>query len=92
MISHCTQTKMAVERRMWDSASACIADAKAAGFRVVATHMDSASVGIHDVDWSQPTAIILGNERDGEPQLSASLRILHAHSTCALHKLKGDTR
>ena len=54
-------------RRMWDSATACISDVKAAGFRVVATHMDAAAVPIHDVDWTQPTAVILGNERDGGP-------------------------
>lgn len=63
---------------MWDSASACIADAKAAGFRVVATHMNAASVGMHEVDWSQPTAIILGNERDGEPFTSAFMPYVKA--------------
>lgn len=52
--------------RMWDSPSACIADAKAAGYHVVATHMDASAIPMHAVDWTQPTAVILGNERDGE--------------------------
>ena len=52
--------------RLWDSATACIRNAKAAGYHVVATHFDSEAVSIHDVDWTRPTAILLGNEREGE--------------------------
>lgn len=59
--------------RMWDSASACIQDAKAAGYHVVATHMNSAAIGIQEVDWTRPTAIILGNERDGVSAEALSL-------------------
>lgn len=51
--------------RMWDSPSSCIQAAKAAGYQVVATHFDSKAVSIHEVDWTQPTAVILGNEREG---------------------------
>lgn len=51
--------------RMWDTAASCINHAKASGYRVVATHFDPAAVSIHDVDWTQPTAILLGNEREG---------------------------
>lgn len=51
--------------RMWDSPPACIQAAKAAGYQVLATHFDSKAVSIHEVDWTQPTAVILGNEREG---------------------------
>lgn len=51
--------------RMWDSATSCIKAAKAAGYHVTATHFDPKAVSIHDVDWTQPTAVILGNEREG---------------------------
>ncbi|KAL3153380.1 hypothetical protein ABBQ38_011719 [Trebouxia sp. C0009 RCD-2024] len=51
--------------RMWDTAASCINNAKASGYRVVATHFDPAAVSIHDVDWTEPTAILLGNEREG---------------------------
>ena len=51
--------------RMWDTAASCIENAKASGYRVVATHFDPEAVSIHDVDWTQPTAILLGNEREG---------------------------
>ena len=51
--------------RMWDTAASCIGNAKASGYRVVATHFDPDAVSIHDVDWTQPTAILLGNEREG---------------------------
>lgn len=51
---------------MWDTAASCIKNAKASGYRVVATHFDPEAVSIHDVDWTQPTAILLGNEREGK--------------------------
>lgn len=51
--------------RMWDSPASCIQTAKASGYHVVATHFDPGAVSIHDVDWTQPTAVILGNEREG---------------------------
>lgn len=38
---------------------------KSSGFRVVATALSQASVPISDVDWTQPTAVIFGNEKDG---------------------------
>ena len=50
---------------MWDTTASCINNAKASGYRVVATHFDPDAVSIHDVDWTQPTAILLGNEREG---------------------------
>lgn len=51
--------------RMWDTVASCIGNAKASGYQVVATHFDPEAVSIHDVDWTQPTAILLGNEREG---------------------------
>ncbi|DBA76390.1 TPA: hypothetical protein ACH3X1_010096 [Trebouxia sp. C0004] len=51
--------------RMWDSPASCIQTAQAAGYHVVATHFDPDAVSIHDIDWTQPTAVILGNEREG---------------------------
>ena len=52
--------------RMWDSPSACIDNAKAAGYHVLATHFDPEAVTIHEVDWTRPTAVLLGNEREGK--------------------------
>jgi tRNA (guanosine-2'-O-)-methyltransferase len=35
------------------------------GFKLYSTHLSSDAVSIHDVDWTQPSAIILGNENRG---------------------------
>lgn len=33
---------------------------------MVVTHLTAEAVDIKDVDWTKPTAIVLGNEKDGE--------------------------
>lgn len=44
---------------------ACIAAAKAAGFRVAVAAAGPAAVAAGDLDWEVPTAFIVGNEADG---------------------------
>jgi len=69
--------------RMWDSPASCIQTAKASGYHVVATHFDPDAVSIHDVDWTQPTAVILGNEREGNSRHQATHFCLRRYSYCA---------
>ena len=38
---------------------------KSSGFRVVATALSQDSIPVGDVDWTQPTAVIFGNEKEG---------------------------
>lgn len=38
---------------------------KERGFNIYATQLDTDSVPIHEVDWTEPSAIILGNENRG---------------------------
>lgn len=38
---------------------------KAQGFTIYATHVDSGARSIFDIDWTQPSAIIMGNEHSG---------------------------
>lgn len=66
--------------RMWDSPVSCIQTAKAAGYHVVATHFDPDAVSIHDVDWTQPTAVILGNEREGDSTYNVTHFCLRTNS------------
>ncbi|DBA76391.1 TPA: hypothetical protein ACH3X1_010096 [Trebouxia sp. C0004] len=66
--------------RMWDSPASCIQTAQAAGYHVVATHFDPDAVSIHDIDWTQPTAVILGNEREGDSQCKATHLCLRRNS------------
>ena len=51
--------------RIHDDAAKCLGGLKAAGYQIVTTHLSEKSVPIQDVDWTRPTAFVLGNERDG---------------------------
>lgn len=46
------------------SPKACAEQLRARGFRIYATHLE-ASVPLEELDFSKPTAIVLGNEKDG---------------------------
>ncbi|MCF7826472.1 MAG: RNA methyltransferase [Candidatus Marinimicrobia bacterium] len=41
------------------------ADLKARGFKIYTTHLAADALSIHDIDWTQPSAIALGNENRG---------------------------
>lgn len=40
-------------------------DLKGRGFKLYTTHLSAEAVSFHDIDWTLPTAIILGNENRG---------------------------
>ena len=48
----------------WKSTTPCIAQLKEQGYRIVATHMEGGRP-IEEVDFSTPTATVLGNEKEG---------------------------
>ncbi len=50
--------------RKWKQPKPCLELVKEQGYQIVATHLE-ASEPIHAVDFSKPTAIVFGNERDG---------------------------
>ena len=50
--------------QVFRSALDCVQDLHQRGFQVYATHLESA-VPIEEVDFTKPTAVILGNEKDG---------------------------
>ena len=50
-----------------ESAEKCLTQARAAGYRIVAAHLSADAVPISDIDWTQPTAFVLGNEMQGVP-------------------------
>ena len=51
--------------RAFASPGAFAAAARAAGTRIVCTHLSAGAVPIADLDFTQPTALVLGNEQDG---------------------------
>ncbi len=48
----------------YQETKACLSDLKAKGFKIYATHLD-ATISIDDIDFTEPSAVILGNEKDG---------------------------
>jgi len=51
--------------QVWDTPAACARRLRARGYRVVVTHLEDAAVPLGILDFTQPTAIVFGNERDG---------------------------
>jgi tRNA (guanosine-2'-O-)-methyltransferase len=61
--------KWMIVRRL-DDVSACIDALHAEGIRVYATHLDETARDFRAVDWTQPSAVIFGNEHTGSgPEL-----------------------
>ena len=52
-------------------------DLKNKGFKIYSTIIDENSVSIYDIDWTQPSAIIMGNENKG---ISDKLKKLSAET------------
>lgn len=50
---------------VWPDAPAAAAGLRAAGYRVVATHLGPGAVPLDALDFTVPTALVFGNERDG---------------------------
>ncbi|KAI4320404.1 hypothetical protein MLD38_033890 [Melastoma candidum] len=50
---------------LWDSTRDCFEVLKSRGYRIATTHVGIDAVSIYDMDWSQPTAIVVGNENKG---------------------------
>lgn len=49
----------------WNDPAAFAAHLRDAGYRLVATHLHADTVPIHDIDFTMPTALIVGNEEAG---------------------------
>lgn len=49
----------------WTDAAECAAALKSAGYRIVATHLDATARDVSELDFTEPTAIVLGNEKEG---------------------------
>ena len=51
--------------RVFDDVDACFSALREKGFRVYASHLTNHAIGLHDIDFTHDTAIILGNEHRG---------------------------
>lgn len=54
-----------VDLHVWPEPATAIAELRQRGYRIVATHLSADAVPISEVDFCIPTAIVLGNEREG---------------------------
>ncbi|MFA7553397.1 MAG: tRNA (guanosine(18)-2'-O)-methyltransferase TrmH [Spongiibacteraceae bacterium] len=50
---------------------------KAQGYQVVAAHLSAQAIDFHEVDYTKPTALLMGAERDGISQLGSELADIH---------------
>ena len=57
----------------WPTPEDCVASLKAQGYEIVVTHLDAHAVPIGEIDFTQKTALVFGNERDG---VSEAMRAL----------------
>ncbi|KAK7340595.1 hypothetical protein VNO77_21302 [Canavalia gladiata] len=62
---------------LWDSTKECFKILKSRGYRIATTHVGMDAVSIHDLDWSCPTAIVVGNENRGISDEALELSDLH---------------
>jgi len=51
--------------RRWRSTAECTAELKRLGYQILATHLDERARPIGEMDFTRPTAIVFGNEKDG---------------------------
>lgn len=49
----------------WDTIEECYAHLRGEGFAILATALDHRSRGLYEADFTQPTALVFGNERSG---------------------------
>jgi len=71
-------TALRVGARMHRALIPAIESLKAAGFQVVAAHLTSDSADYRDVDYTRPTALLLGSELRGVTAEAAALANCHA--------------
>ncbi|KAL3813419.1 hypothetical protein ACJIZ3_014687 [Penstemon smallii] len=62
---------------LWDSTKECFGILKSRGYRIATTHLGADAVSVYDMDWSCPTAIVLGNELRGISAEALELSDLH---------------
>ncbi|ERN10296.1 hypothetical protein AMTR_s00177p00039390 [Amborella trichopoda] len=62
---------------LWSSIEECFRALRLRGYRIAATHVGSDAVSIYDLDWTYPTAIIIGNEHRGISKEALKLSDLH---------------
>ena len=66
-----------VEVHRYRELSKPVAQLKAQGLQIVAAHLSSTAVDFHDVDYTRPTAILMGAEKVGVSEQGIALADIH---------------
>ncbi|KMT17304.1 hypothetical protein BVRB_2g039990 isoform A [Beta vulgaris subsp. vulgaris] len=62
---------------VWNSTRECFDVLKSRGYRIASTHLGKNTVSVYDMDWSCPTAVVVGNENKGISEEALELSDLH---------------
>ncbi|CAH9067745.1 unnamed protein product [Cuscuta europaea] len=62
---------------LWNSPLECFKVLKSRGYRIATTHVGMDVVSVYDMDWSCPTAIVVGNENRGISDDALGLSDMH---------------
>ncbi|XP_019157157.1 PREDICTED: uncharacterized protein LOC109153719 [Ipomoea nil] len=62
---------------LWDSPYECFKVLKSRGYRIATTHVGMDAVSVYDMDWSCPTAVVVGNENRGISDEALELSDMH---------------
>lgn len=62
---------------LWNSPQECFEVLRSRGYRVATTHVGIDAVSVYDMDWTCPTAIVVGNEHRGISDEALELSDLH---------------
>jgi tRNA (guanosine-2'-O-)-methyltransferase len=66
-----------VELRVHDDLNVLVDELRADGMQILAAHLSDRAVDYRDVDYTLPTVILLGNEKDGVSPRAAALADAH---------------
>ena len=57
-----------LDLQVWPEATSCVQALKAQGYRIAATRLDEGACPLSELDFTQPTALVFGNEHAGISQ------------------------
>ena len=61
-----------VEVKKWKSTKDCVTELKRQGKQIIVTHLDETAKPLTEIDFSKPSALVLGNEKTGvSPEMLA---------------------
>ncbi|KAL3844630.1 hypothetical protein ACJIZ3_002033 [Penstemon smallii] len=64
---------------LWSSVKECFGVLKSRGYRIATAHLGTEAVSVYDIDWSCPTAIVVGNELSGISPEALKLSDIHCN-------------